>query len=181
MNNIGASTSGGNDGPSSVRKDSKRPKSSAFTQQELPACKPLLTPGWVITIFMLVGVIFIPIGVAALLASRSVVEIVDEYQTVCVPSNYTSDDERVAYIQDIGTDKNCSRTLHVSKHMKSPVYVYYQLDNFYQNHRRYVKSRSDKQLKDNSTSDTDTEYCKPEQKLGGLPIVPCGLIAWSLF
>lgn len=22
-----------------------------------------------------------------------------------------------------------------------PVYVYYQLDNFYQNHRRYVKSR----------------------------------------
>jgi len=23
--------------------------------------------------------------------------------------------------------------------MKGPVYVYYQLDNFYQNHRRYVK------------------------------------------
>jgi len=26
--------------------------------------------------------------------------------------------------------------------MEGPVYVYYQLDNFYQNHRRYVKSRS---------------------------------------
>jgi hypothetical protein len=25
--------------------------------------------------------------------------------------------------------------------IKSPIYVYYQLDNFYQNHRRYVKSR----------------------------------------
>ncbi|MCO5568786.1 hypothetical protein L7F22_022486 [Adiantum nelumboides] len=47
---------------------------SAFTQQELPACKPLLTPGWVITIYMVVGVIFIPIGVAALLASRSLNE-----------------------------------------------------------------------------------------------------------
>ena len=28
----------------------------------------------------------------------------------------------------------------------SDVYVYYQLKNFYQNHRTYVKSRSDKQL-----------------------------------
>lgn len=25
--------------------------------------------------------------------------------------------------------------------VNGPIYVYYQLDNFYQNHRRYVKSR----------------------------------------
>lgn len=30
--------------------------------------------------------------------------------------------------------------------MVAPIYVYYQLDNFYQNHRRYVKSRDYKQL-----------------------------------
>ena len=30
--------------------------------------------------------------------------------------------------------------------MAAPVYLYYQLDNFYQNHRRYVSSRSDTQL-----------------------------------
>lgn len=30
--------------------------------------------------------------------------------------------------------------------MKTPVFVYYQLDNFYQNHRRYVKSKDYKQL-----------------------------------
>jgi hypothetical protein len=34
----------------------------------------------------------------------------------------------------------------VKEKMKAPVYVYYELDNFYQNHRRYVKSRSDDQL-----------------------------------
>ena len=34
----------------------------------------------------------------------------------------------------------------VPEKMKAPVYVYYELDNFYQNHRRYVKSRSDSQL-----------------------------------
>ena len=31
--------------------------------------------------------------------------------------------------------------------MPGPVYVYYELDNFYQNHRRYVKSRNDAQLR----------------------------------
>ncbi|MCO5573269.1 hypothetical protein L7F22_027038 [Adiantum nelumboides] len=108
-----------------------------------------------------------------------VVEIIDEYQTACVPNTYTNNDERVQFIQDVTQDKHCNRTLTVSKLMKGPVYVYYQLDNFYQNHRRYVKSRSDEQLLDGSATDTDD--CKPEQQLGGLPIVPCGLIAWSLF
>lgn len=32
------------------------------------------------------------------------------------------------------------------KDVKGPIYVYYQLDNFYQNHRRYVKSRDNEQL-----------------------------------
>lgn len=30
--------------------------------------------------------------------------------------------------------------------MKPPIYVYYELDNYFQNHRRYVKSRSSLQL-----------------------------------
>ena len=51
------------------------------------------------------------------------------------------------------------------------------LINFYS--CRYVKSRSDAQLLDANA--TETSACKPEQTLGGNPIVPCGLIAWSLF
>lgn len=65
--------------------------------------------------------------------------------------------------------------------MKGPVYVYYQLDNFYQNHRRYVKSRSDTQLR-SKAGELDISNCKPEATTGNnSPIVPCGLIAWSLF
>ena len=30
--------------------------------------------------------------------------------------------------------------------MAAPIFVYYQLENFYQNHRRYVKSRDYQQL-----------------------------------
>lgn len=159
------------------RRNSKRPKYSKFTQQELPACKPILTPCWVISAFMLVSVIFIPIGVVSLFASRDVVEIVDRYETDCIPPDLRND--TVKYIQSPG-NKTCKRILQVPKHMKKPIYVYYQLDNFYQNHRRYVKSRSDKQLRDNSSAD-DTSACKPEDTANGKIIVPCGLIAWSLF
>lgn len=42
-----------------------------------------------------------------------VVEIVDEYQTVCVPSSYTDNDQRVQFIQDVTTNKMCTRTLTV--------------------------------------------------------------------
>ncbi|OMP00849.1 hypothetical protein CCACVL1_03281 [Corchorus capsularis] len=125
---------------------------SRFTQQELPACKPIVTPGLVITTFTIIGIIFIPMGLVSLSASEHVVEIVDRYD-------------------------------EVPKLMKSPVFIYYQLDNFYQNHRRYVKSRSDKQLR-NKAAENETNICDPEgrsEASGRGPIVPCGLIAWTLF
>ncbi|CAL5341431.1 unnamed protein product [Camellia sinensis] len=178
--NATSSTSGvvgSTDSSSAPRRNSKRPKYSRFTQQELPACKPILTPRWVISAFMLVSIVFIPIGVASLFASRDVVEIVDRYETECIPPASRSD--KIKYIQS-QDDKTCNRTLTVPKRMKQPIYVYYQLDNFYQNHRRYVKSRSDQQLK-YATSETDTSTCKPEDTANGASIVPCGLIAWSLF
>jgi hypothetical protein len=48
---------------------------------------------------------------------------------------------------------------------------------------RYVKSRSDKQIR-GAPAATSTGYCDPEEYLNGdtsLPILPCGLAAWSLF
>ncbi|XP_020552013.1 putative ALA-interacting subunit 2 isoform X2 [Sesamum indicum] len=110
-----------------------------FTQQNLPACKPVLSPPWVISTFFVVGVIFFPIGLLSLHASQN-----------------------------------------IPKHMKAPIYIYYQLDNYYQNHRRYVKSRSDQQLL-HGLKHHDISSCAPEDFKHGLPVVPCGLIAWSLF
>lgn len=179
MNPSSSTTGGaGSDDNTSIRRNSNRPKYSRFTQQELPACKPILTPKWVISVFLLVGIVFIPIGVVSLLASRDVVEIVDRYDSVCVPLNST--DDKIGFITNSSIDKTCVRTLTVPKRMKQPIYVYYQLENYYQNHRRYVKSRSDQQLKSASKRD-DTGSCDPEDRVNGLPIVPCGLIAWSLF
>ncbi|KAK4837310.1 hypothetical protein QYF36_004424 [Acer negundo] len=173
-----SSAAAGSADSSANRRASKRPKYSRFTQQELPACKPILTPKWVISAFLLVSIVFIPIGVASLFASQKVVELVDQYETACVPQ--ANINNKVEYIQSSTTNKTCTRTITVTKFMRQPIYIYYQLDNFYQNHRRYVKSRSDSQLKNPNA--THTSACKPEDTINGtLPIVPCGLIAWSLF
>ncbi|KAI4389725.1 hypothetical protein MLD38_001922 [Melastoma candidum] len=172
-------TGGTNPDSSEAHETAKKPRYSRFSQQELPAFKPILTPGWVITAFLAIGVVFIPIGLASLFASQKVVEILDRYDSDCIPATYGWNP--VKYIQDANTNKTCTRSFVVPKQMKAPIYIYYQLTNFYQNHRRYVKSRNDKQLRSKSQVGT-TDGCDPEAVTSGKqPIVPCGLIAWSLF
>ena len=83
-------------------------------------------------------------------------------------------------------DTSTTITITTDKDMAAPVYVYYQLDNFYQNHRRYVKSRSDGQLRGEeakvlTSPDSD---CTPLTKAAApdaAELYPCGLIANSLF
>ena len=67
--------------------------------------------------------------------------------------------------------------------------MYYGLSNYYQNHRRYVKSRDDKQLggaEVSSVGDLDGG-CDPyvgytdENTTNPIPYAPCGAIANSLF
>lgn len=61
------------------------------------------------------------------------------------------------------------------------VFMYYGLTNFYQNHRRYVKSRDDNQLLGEFSTAVSPD-CKPfDENSNGNPIVPCGAIANSLF
>lgn len=66
---------------------------------------------------------------------------------------------------------------------QGPVYMYYGLSNFYQNHRRYVKSRDDNQLL--GRLGAPAYDCMPFNEIlnGSVrePIAPCGAIANSLF
>ncbi|TVU44709.1 hypothetical protein EJB05_04175 [Eragrostis curvula] len=148
-----------------------------FTQQNLPSWKPAMTSGCVIAAFLIIGIAFVPFGLVCLRASTRVAEIVHRYDADCVPNAYRGNKQ--AYIKDSSISKNCTQEVKILDHMKAPIYVYYELENFYQNHRRYVKSRSDQQLRSGKYSGTS---CSPvERDSEGHPIVPCGLIAWSLF
>ncbi|KAG0566903.1 hypothetical protein KC19_7G096200 [Ceratodon purpureus] len=171
----------------SLRRESRRPKYSRFSQQELGSCKPMLTPRCTVAMFVSLGVMCIAIGVYALLASWSVVELVNRYDIFCIMKYAThanpmiTVDEKIAFMQDATKRKNCTITMDVTKLMKQPIYVYYQLGNYFQNHRRYVKSKSERQLRGLAASSSELNDCKPEDQVNGEVIVPCGLIAWTLF
>lgn len=80
----------------------------------------------------------------------------------------------------------CTLNIPINKDMEPPIYVYYELDNFYQNHRRYVKSRDDGQLASGNPSENPSassfDDCDPLVKGRNDKILwPCGLIANSFF
>lgn len=83
-------------------------------------------------------------------------------------------------------DCKCSLPFTLEEDFKGKVYMYYGLTNYYQNHRRYVKSRDDDQLL-GKLSDTPSSDCKPfAYEMDGSVetnrvIAPCGAIANSLF
>ena len=97
--------------------------------------------------------------------------------------------------QNFLVDENTMATFEINGTWSGDVFVYYELENFYQNHRRYVKSRDDKQLlgKVDGGSNSDcspfAECNSPEECQNGenktlalkTPFLPCGAVANSLF
>lgn len=149
---------------------SKKPANTAFKQQRLKAWQPILTPKPVILSFLIIGLVFIPIGIGILISSNEVVEVDHRY-----------DDAPACPYGSV-----CNITFNVPKKMSAPVYLYYRLDNYYQNHRRYVKSRNDNQLRGLATAYADLRDCDPYISYGDSKnkndiYVPCGLIAKSVF
>ena len=78
----------------------------------------------------------------------------------------------------------CEVDLVVPRPMKKPVYMYYGLSNFYQNHRRYLNSWSTDQLRGDLNDLGDCSPItdeKPPNETTKQPFVPCGLIGNSYF
>jgi len=168
---------------------SKKPDdTSAFKQQRMPAWQPVMSPTWVIGIFIILGIIFVPIGVVVIVSSDAIIEVKERYD----------------HLQACSGRAGCSHRIpiNIPEDMEPPVLMYYQLDNFYQNHRRYAKSRSDLQLSGSLPSADDMSDCDPLLRpgqykgigsttvtlggtetfdVGALVYNPCGLIAWSMF
>ncbi|KAJ3027854.1 UNVERIFIED_CONTAM: hypothetical protein HDU68_002943 [Siphonaria sp. JEL0065] len=177
---------------------SKRPANTAFKQQRLKAWQPILTPKTVLPAFFILGVVFVPIGIGLYIASNNVQQVIFDY-TNCDTQN-VSPVTKMSY--DTPT-KVCTVTFTVPSDMPQPVYLYYRLTNFYQNHRRYVKSFDANQLANlgvssNSPPPAPTSVCSPLSRPGDAPagtyswvannqfdanavIYPCGLIANSYF
>jgi len=167
---------------------SNRPADTAFKQQKLKSWQPLLTPKNVIPIFFIIGIIFVPIGIVLYLSSESVDEIILDY-TNCGKSNPPVPIRQWDYDIESHT---CKLSFQIFKTFDKPVYLYYRLTNFYQNHRDYSKSYSARQLKSENffklSNDQQEKFlssikssCNPFDLINGKQIYPCGLIANSYF
>eukprot|EP00742_Colponemidia_sp_Colp-10_P006224 GILJ01006668.1.p1 GENE.GILJ01006668.1~~GILJ01006668.1.p1 ORF type:complete len:372 (+),score=44.51 GILJ01006668.1:67-1182(+) len=141
-----------------------RPAGTDFKQQRLTAWQPVLTPFCVISTFVGIAAVLIPLGIMLVTTSLGVIEFVQRYDTSCHGAT-------------------CDVNVRLEKDMKAPVYFYYQVENFYQNHRRYMKSRSDAQLAGgNVNSASDIADCDPMiTDDDGKLLNPCGLVARSYF
>jgi len=119
-----------------------------------------------------------------LVASNSVSEAVSPPYEQC-PEPYVSDGSPIC---DIGpTQCPCVFVNFPNLNMRAPVYMYYKMENFYQNHRRYAKSRSDTQLHgDLNPTSSSLSNCDPYEYYNSNStdpnlFIPCGLIAKSMF
>lgn len=52
---------------------------TAFRQQRMAAIQPIVTPAWVVGLFMAVGVLFVPLGTWLKLKYADVVELMQQY------------------------------------------------------------------------------------------------------
>ncbi len=164
---------------------SKRPEDSAFKQQRLPSWQPILTPFRIIVIFVVIGIIFIPVGTSLRAMNDNLEEVVVTYGgDDGISMNQIRDSATTICINPTEGEKPCSLTIDIrlKEDFKGPIYVYYELENFYQNHRRYVASRDNLQLGGELTSKSEMESCEPLVNADdGRLLNPCGLIAGSFF
>ncbi|CAB3220386.1 unnamed protein product [Arctia plantaginis] len=160
---------------------SRRPAESAFKQQRLPAWQPILTAGTVLPTFFVIGIAFIPVGIGLLYFSDEVKEHVIDY-THCMKEN--DNITCASFIKHTLEPCICRLEFNLTEDYKKDVFFYYGLGNYYQNHRRYVKSRDDNQLLGRLSLNPSTD-CEPfayaEEDGKVKPVAPCGAIANSLF
>ncbi|KAK3596815.1 hypothetical protein CHS0354_036655, partial [Potamilus streckersoni] len=161
---------------------SRRPKDTKFKQQKLPAWQPILTAGTVLPAFFAIGVAFIPLGAVLYVTSDNVLEYKYDYTKCTNSAGELCADVIGNYTNGTSNSCSCNISIELQTDFKGTVYMYYGLTNFYQNHRRYVRSRDDAQLHGENICASDLNSdCEPYKTSGGKGIAPCGAIANSLF
>lgn len=189
----------------------QRPANTALRQQRLKAWHPLLTHATVLPLLVGISVLFAIIGAVAYWSVEQVNELTIDY-TDCrkLPPNQAPVDipaDKVWYhFHNLNTSAyappqwsvtpipvpegnpeayRCTVSFSVPNELTGGVFLYYRLTNFYQNHRRYLKSVDYEQLlsKPRTAKQLHDGQCKPvgRDPATGKGIYPCGLIANSMF
>jgi len=148
-----------------------------------PSIKPILSITCTLPLFFGLGVIFTPTGLLLYKAAQSTKEISIVFTDCISTSGQNVEDtfKKGIFNQQL----QCIKPFNItdSEDFKGDVNFYYGLDNFFQNHRRYVKSRNDMQLAGNLDSIDDCDPYSTTNTTTGtiLPYAPCGAVANSMY
>jgi LEM3 (ligand-effect modulator 3) family / CDC50 family len=150
----------------------------ALKQQLLRAWQPVPTLGCGIIMFFLLGLIFGAGGAYLYILNGNIWEYRGQYDNIC------------------GGTPSCQLTFSVPAD-KTNVYIYYEINGFYQSHRKFFGSKSQTQLLGNSIVEADASSCKPVIKNSDLykktnwnnsamldptkVAYPCGAFARAMF
>lgn len=118
----------------------------AMKQQLMKAWKPVPTLGCGIIIFFLLGGLFAALGGYLWILNGDLFEWGARYDKTC------------------GTNASCFLNFKIKTKVTKNIAVYYELRNFYQSHRKFLNSKSPKQLRGNQLKESETSVCKPAVK-----------------
>ena len=185
----------------------RKPENSLFKQQRLPAWQPVYSPKYVSIFFMCLSALFIGFGLALTLTLGSTYNIELRYDDRACRYNGTNG----VLSFNVGNEtfrQGCRTTLSftINSSLSPPIYMYYGLSNFYQNHRKYTRSKDNDQIRGVNVqlanlynavpvaspggtqfSTNDGGYGKGIQinnssvRYGDMIYSPAGLMPWSMF
>ncbi len=189
-------------------KKPNRPDDSRWAQQALPQWKPILTLWWAIGILGTCSVVCLVLGILILQRSQQlgVYRVVYDAPTAL---DAKQPDGSVDYLSKCHlsslSDANsfsgkhtCFVNITLQKDMIGRATVYYEIDPFYQNHRRMVISQMPKQYTGDWQPSSGTSACDPLEAVTSIMCIstvcesnqtkrkyralyPCGLVANTMF
>lgn len=160
-----------------------KPSSSAFKQQNLKSYKFSISKKCLGLFYCIFGILSLLISAVLISQSNSVIEHKIRY------------DDRSECNVDWEHPKACTIEFEINDKMLQPIFIYYEITNFYQNHRRYIKSRDIQQLMGEDVSKSKAKpRCYPAVSVEEMGLFvnnprlsprslasPCGLVARSYF
>lgn len=117
------------------------PTQTAFSQQRIDAWRPLLTPVVVMLMLFVIGAVFTSFGVVFYFTCKNTEEVAVRYDNL------------------VGNQTSAIVPITLDREMHGNIWLFYKLTRFYQNHRRYIYSRSDSQLRGEFVDYADMTDC----------------------
>lgn len=150
-----------------------------FAYNGLEKWVPVYTPNYLILMYMVLGIVFIMVGIYLHILSNNTIECIISYDDS--PGNGITVDTLVEI-----KSENCNPSRidgSEIKYLDGDYFIYYQLRNFYQNNKSYMNSRNDRQLSGELLyNENELSDCHPliKDKYGRI-LYPCGIAAYTIF